>query len=117
MTKETPELPDNPQRWTAKRRTALVLSILKGETTAKEAGRKHGLKIGEIEEWRDRFLLGAENSLRSRPKDDEALKEEEIKKLKQKVGELVMDLDILNTAIKLKEEREGRPFFPRTSGE
>ena len=106
----TKEVPENAQRWTSKRRSALVLSILRGETSAKEAARKHGLKVGEIEDWKDRFLLGAENSLRSRPRDQEVLKDEEIKRLKQKIGDLVMDLDILNTAIKLKEEREGRPF-------
>ena len=106
----TKDVPDNPQRWTSKRRVALVTSILRGETSAKEAARKHGLKVAEIEEWQDRFLAGAENALRSRPRDDEALKDEEINKLKRKVGELVMDLDILQTAIKVKEEREGRPF-------
>lgn len=111
------ELPDSPQRWTSKRRTALVTSILRGETSVKEAARKHGLKVSEIEEWQERFLLGAENALRSRPRDEEALKDEEIKRLKQKIGDLVMDLDILETAIKLKEQREGRPFLPRTSEE
>jgi hypothetical protein len=35
--------------------------------------RKHGLTVAEIEEWRDRFLLRAENALRARPKDDDAL--------------------------------------------
>ena len=35
------ELPEEIQRWTAKRRAALVLSILKGETTGVEAARKH----------------------------------------------------------------------------
>ena len=110
--------PDQTQRWTAKRRTALVISILRGETTAKEAARKHSsLTVGEIEDWKDRFLAGAENALRSRPRDEEAQKDEEIKLLKQKVGDLVMDLDILQIAIKSKEEREGRPFFPKTSGE
>ena len=44
--------------------------------------------------------LGAENALRARPKDEEALKEEEIKRLKQKVGELVLDNDILKEAMK-----------------
>jgi len=29
------------QRWTAKRRAALVSSLLKGETTAAEAARRH----------------------------------------------------------------------------
>mgnify|MGYP000551286025 CR=1 FL=1 len=33
------ELPDEIKRWTAKRRTALVLEILRGETTVNEAAR------------------------------------------------------------------------------
>src|SRR5262250_2528530 len=99
------------QRWTAKRRAALVISVLRGETTAAEAARRHGLKVAEVEEWRERFLLGAENALRARPKDEEALKDEQIKKLKQKVGELVLDLDVL------KEASKDRPFVPKTSDE
>jgi len=94
------------QRWTAKRRLTLVLQIIKGETSLAEAARAHGLTVGEIEDWRDKFILGAENALRSKPKDDEALKDEQIKRLKQKVGELVLDLDILKEANKL------RPFEP-----
>ena len=47
------------ERWTAKRRAALVISILKGETTAAEAARTHGLTIGEIDDWRERFQHGA----------------------------------------------------------
>jgi hypothetical protein len=98
------EIPENVQRWTSKRRAALVLSILKGETSAQEAARKHGLTVAEIEDWKERFLLAAENALRSRPKDEEALKDERIKKLERKIGELVLDMDIL---------REGvRPYLP-----
>lgn len=69
------ETDDSAQPWTAKRRAALVLSILKGETSVAEAARKHGLTVAEIEGWQGRFLLGADNALRSRPKDDEALKD------------------------------------------
>ena len=99
------------QRWTAKRRAALIISLLKGETTAAEAARRHGLKIAEVEDWRDRFLLAAENGLRARPKEDEALREEMVNRLKRKVGELTMDLDILREASRL------RPTAPGTSGE
>lgn len=88
------------KRWTAKRRVALVLEILRGETTAAEAARRHGLTVAEIEQWKERFLGGAENALRSRPLDDEALKDQEIKRLQRKVGELVMDIDILKEASK-----------------
>ncbi len=88
------------KRWTAKRRVALVLEILRGETTSAEAARRHGLTVAEIEQWKERFLGGAENALRSRPLDDEALKDQEIKRLQRKVGELVMDIDILKEASK-----------------
>ena len=105
------EFPENVQRWTAKRRAALVLSILKGETSAQEAARTRGLTVAEVEDWKERFLYAAKNALRARPRDEEALKDEQIKKLKQKVGELVLDMDILKEAVK------GRPFVGETSDE
>jgi len=70
------DLPNDVKRWTAKRRSALVLSILRGETSVQEAARKHGLTVAEVEEWKEKFLLAAENALRSRPRDEEALREE-----------------------------------------
>ncbi len=91
---------EDVQRWTTTRKVSLVLSILKGETSIQEAARQHGITVAEIEDWKERFLLGAENALRSRPKDEEALQEEQVKKLKQKIGDLVMDIDILREAAK-----------------
>lgn len=85
------------KRWTAKRRSALVLSLLRGETSSQEAARQHGLTVAEIEEWKDRFSTGAENALR----------EAEVKRLKQKVGELVMEMDIFKEA--------ARPYLPKPS--
>ena len=61
------ETPEYIQRWTAKRRSALVLSIIKGETSVAEASRKYGLTVAEVERWREQFLSGGENALRSRP--------------------------------------------------
>jgi hypothetical protein len=72
---------------------------------------QHGLTVAEIEDWQERLVLGAENALRTRPKDDEALKDEQIKNLQRKIGELVLDIDILREATK------GRPSDPTTSGE
>ena len=100
---------EDVQRWTTKRKAALVLSLLKGETSIQEAARQHGLTVAELEEWKERFLLAAENALRARPKDEEALKDEKIKKLKQKIGDLVMDIDILKEAVKR------HPLMPGTS--
>ncbi len=88
------------ERWTAKRRAALVLRALKGETSVADAARQHGLTVGEVENWQDQYLRAAENGLRRRPKDEEALKEEQIKKLTQKIGELVVENDVLREALK-----------------
>ena len=44
MTNETHEV---VQRWTTKRKAALVLSVLKGETSIAEAVRQHGLTMAE----------------------------------------------------------------------
>jgi transposase-like protein len=100
---------DDIQRWTTKRKAALVLSIIKGETSVQQAARQHGITVAELEDWKERFLLAAENALRARPKDEEALREEQIKKLKQKIGDLVMDIDIL------KEAAKRHPPMPGTS--
>src|ERR687894_2328169 len=94
------EVDDIQKRWTAKRRAALVMEILRGDTSVVEAARTHGLTVVEVEDWRDRFLAGAENALRSRPLDEEAQQERDTKRLKQKVGELVMELDIMKEAMK-----------------
>ncbi|MEQ1654320.1 MAG: transposase [Nitrospira sp.] len=91
------------ERWTIKRRVALVVSILKGEASVAETARTHGLTVAEMEDWREKFLLGAESALRTRPRDEEAVKDEQdeqIKKLKQKIGDLVLDNDILREALK-----------------
>jgi transposase-like protein len=76
----TTDAVDPNERWTAKRRVAQVGSILIGEASVAEAAGKHGLTVTEVEDWREKFLLGAENTLRSRPRDENALKDEQIKK-------------------------------------
>ncbi|MHB9150342.1 MAG: hypothetical protein ACYC33_09755 [Thermoleophilia bacterium] len=76
-----------------------------------EVGPAAGLTVAEIEDGRERYFLAAENALRSKPPDEEALKEEQIKRLKQKVGELVLDMDVMKEAVR------GRPFDRETSDE
>lgn len=63
-----------------------------------KGARKHGLRVTEVEECKERLLLGAENALRSRPRDEEALENEQSKRPEQKIGELVLNLDISRTA-------------------
>jgi transposase-like protein len=50
------EAADTPQRWTAKRRAALVLSIVKGETSIEAAARKFSLTEPRLTIQNDRLL-------------------------------------------------------------
>jgi hypothetical protein len=95
-----PASPEEIQRWTARRRTALVLSILKGEMAVEEVARRHALTVSEVEDWKLRFLGAAHNALRSRPRDEDAIRDEQIRRLKQKVGELVIEVDTLREALR-----------------
>src|SRR5665811_35881 len=73
------ELPEEAQRWTAKRRSALIVSIIRGESSVQEAARKYGLTVAEVEDRREKFLSAAEDALRTRPRDEEAQKDGQIK--------------------------------------
>lgn len=79
----------------AKRGLVLVVGILKVETSVAEAVRMHGLTMAEVEAWPEKLLLGAQAGLPSCSKDEEALREEQIKMRKQKVVDLVLNNDLL----------------------
>ena len=54
------------KRWTARRKSALVLEIIQGKTTVAEASRQFDLTPSEIESWVDDAKRGMENALRAR---------------------------------------------------
>src|SRR3546814_9215518 len=55
------------KRWTARRKSALVLEIIQGKTTVAEASRQFDLTPSEIEDWVDQGKAGMENALRTKP--------------------------------------------------
>ena len=94
------------QRWTAKRKTAVVMEVLKGQSTGVDACRKYGIKQSELDAWTARFLESGENGLKSNPKDEYSDYEARIKDLQAKVGELVLERDVLKKSVELREQRE-----------
>ncbi len=70
----------------AKRRAALVIRLLKGERTAAEAARRHGLKVAEVEVARSLSARGGERT--SCPAEGRrSAAREEINRLKRVEGE------------------------------
>ena len=57
------------KRWTARRKSALVMEILQGKTTVAEASRQFDLTPSQIEAWIDNAKAGMENALKAKPED------------------------------------------------
>ena len=90
------------KRWTAKRKGAVVLDVVKGVVTPAEVARKHGLTVGEVERWVDEAMRGMEDRLRSNPRDLDAAHAAEKKELLAKIGELSMEVTILKKSHEIR---------------
>ena len=80
------------KRWTAKRKSALVIEILQGKTSVSEAARSFDLTPGEIEGWVDDAKKGMENALRANPLDVREQYEKQLKDLQEAYGEAMLEL-------------------------
>jgi transposase-like protein len=80
------------RRWTAKRKSALVLEIIQGKTTVAEASRAYDLPPSEIEAWVEDGKKGMENALRSNPQDIKEQYERQLKELQEAYGEAMLEL-------------------------
>ena len=47
-----------PLKWTPEQKLPLVLSVLRGEGSVAEIGRRHGVSDVTLAKWRDAFLAG-----------------------------------------------------------
>jgi hypothetical protein len=60
-------LEEDFKRWTAKRKAALLMNIIKGRTSIVEASRSFNLPPSEIKEWVEGGKRCMENALRAKP--------------------------------------------------
>lgn len=90
-------------RFSSRRKTAAVLRLLRGEDL-ELVSRKLGITAATLSGWRDDFLAGGQAARKSRPTDS---RDDEIARLRAKVGELTMDNELL-----LRRCRADRPFVP-----
>ena len=63
------QMSDENKRWSAKRKSVLVLEIIQGKTMVTEASRQFDLTPSELESWVDQAKEGMENALRAKPRD------------------------------------------------
>ena len=97
---------DDIKRWTARRKTALVLEIIQGKTTVAEASRSYDLSPSEIEGWVEEGKRGMENALRAKPLDVREQYERQLKDLQEAYGEAMLELRARKKAQSLLGESE-----------
>ena len=84
-----------PKRFSVQRKMAIVARLLRGEPLELVA-RETTVSIARLSEWRERALAGAATALKERERDD---RDDEIARLKSKVGEITMDNEVLYAKI------------------
>jgi hypothetical protein len=94
-------------RFSARRKTEAVLRLLRGEDLD-SLSRELGVTAATLSGWRGSFLDGGTAAMKSRPADD---RDEEIARLRSKVGQLTMDVELLDR--KCQQMEVGRPFASR----
>lgn len=99
--------PGRGGRMSRPRQTAAVLRLLRGEDL-ETVSRSLGVTAATLTTWRDAFLAAGEAALTTRPESGEALESE---RLKAKLGEVMIERDLLHEKIALLES--GRPLARR----
>lgn len=87
--------------------TEAVVRLLRGEDID-TVSRELGVTAATLATWRDEFLAGGQSALKSRPAHH---RDAEMMRLRAKVGELMMDNEVLEYGIRRYEEELGRPPF------
>lgn len=87
------------KRFSVQRKLAVVARLLRGEPLELVA-REANVSIARLTEWRDRALSGAATALKERERDE---RDDEIARLKSKVGEITMDNELLYARIAAME--------------
>ena len=100
---------NGPKRFSVMRKLAVVARLFRGEPLELVA-RETNVSVAKLTEWRDRALSGATTALKERERDD---RDDEIARLKSKVGEITMDNELLYSKIAAMEGR--RPLAHRRS--
>ena len=87
-------------RWSSRRKTEVVLRLLRGETLD-ALSRELGVSSARLAEWRDEAIAAMQAGLQSREPDH---RDGFIHDLKAKVGDQAMQIELLERKIEILED-------------
>ena len=99
--------PRKRKRWTANAKMEIVLEGLKGDETAAEISRKHGISQSTYYEWREQFLNHGLEGLKygGKSKKQKDL-EKELNQAKQSIGKLTLENEILKKNEEMQQRKK-----------
>ena len=103
--------PGRGGRMSRRRKRDTVLRLLRGEDL-EAVSRSIGATAATLSAWRDAFLAAGEAGLASRPTDGEVLESE---RLKARLGEMLLERELLEAKIAALEARGPVPLARRRS--
>ena len=62
--KPTVPEPEPIERWTAQRKAAIIIEVMRGQMSVPEAARKYGFTQNEYRRWADEFIAPASRRLK-----------------------------------------------------
>ena len=98
-----------PQRFSAQRKTEVVLRLLRGEALDL-LSRELGVPAARITTWREAFLDAGQEAMKNQPLDS---RDREIGRLREKLGESTMEIELLRETMGRLETN--RPLARRRS--
>ena len=94
---EEPDFRNQP-RWSANKKMDVVMRLLRGEPID-EVSRELGVEAHRLAAWRDDFISGGKEALKTRvARGDSTEEERRSRQAERKVGELTMENEILRAA-------------------
>lgn len=84
------------RRWSAAKKAEVVLRLLRGEEID-FVSREVGVNAARLAEWREEFIAGGRDALKSR---ETTAQDRELVETRAKVGELMMRNDILELVLR-----------------
>lgn len=94
------------KRWAAKRKSAVVIEIFNGKTTAVEVARLHDLTVAEVEGWIEEAQRSVENGFRARPRDIREQYEKELQETREALGDAHLQIYALKKFKRLLDETD-----------
>ncbi len=95
MEEQAPSNGSGIERWSAGRKSEVVLRLVRGEDI-EVISREVAVSVHQWEEWRRAFLDGGRAGLRSRGLPDE---ERELRRVQAKLGEMVMRAELAESLL------------------